>query len=188
MSTDASTPDPARALATEHLWDMHTPRYLAVVAVGSLVPAVLLAPLFQWATSPEFAGAAGLGKCYLIAVMPLAVMLAFVVPIYSDMSSGAYLRRTRFRFSLFADRIELRDGHDAVLGDTADGSLRVRAINKWLGRQMVGAVQLVYRGGLITVTPSNSVAPAPGQPAERQLGRWHSVSSGVYAHLLRFAS
>ena len=183
-----TTHTPRSALATESIWELHGLHYWIALAASSLIPAAVVALPFQWAAGPDFAGAVGLGRCFLILAMLFGLIMAFALPFWADQPGSRYLRRTLYRFAVFEHGAELRDGHGAVLGETANGTLRVTSINKWSGRQMVGAVRIEHRGGMLTLTPRNTVAPAPGQPATPDGGRWQTVTNTMYAQLLRFAS
>lgn len=184
-----TTQTPRSALATETIWELHGLHYWIALAASSLIPAAVIAPLFQWAVGPDFAGVAGLGRCFLILAMLLGLIMAVALPFWADQPGPRYLKRTLYRFAVFEHGVELRDGHGAVLGETANGTLRVTSINRWGGRrQMTGAVRIEHRGGVLTLTPMNPVAPAPGQPVTPDGGRWHAVADTMYAQLLRFAS
>jgi hypothetical protein len=190
VSTDESAPPPAPTpLATQSHWELHAPHYWIVVAAFTLIPAALLAPLFQWVVGrPDLAGVVGLGKCFLTLVTIIGIVVACVVFFWSDQPGAGYLRRPLYRVSVFEHGVELRDGHDAVLGVTANGTLRVASVNIQIGQQMSGAAQLVHRGGMITLRPARTLAPSPGQPAVPHHGRWISVADDMYAQVLRFAS
>jgi hypothetical protein len=189
VSTDKSATNPAPiALATEWDWELHTRRYWTVVAAYTLIPAALLAPLMQWLGPPELAGVVGLGQYFLILATFIGMGVAWAVSSWADRSGGEYLKRRLCCVSVFAHGVELRDGHGAVLGETANGTLRVSSVNVQRGQHLAGAAQLVHRGGVLTLTPRSAVAPWPGQPAVSQYGRWITVASDLYAQALRFAS
>ena len=157
-----------------------------VVAVGSLLPAAILAPILYSTGVTRLVTVAGLLQVFASLAMTFAFLVAIGVCVALFTGDGGPFMRPRFRFALLADAVELRDGQGNVLGATADGTLRVTSINLHFGRSMVGGVRLDHRGGTMLLTPRNPVAPWPGMTAVA--GAWVAVSNATYEALLRHAA
>ncbi|WP_434416141.1 hypothetical protein [Nannocystis pusilla] len=173
----------APALATETITETNWSRFLVVSTLWILIPAVILAPVLQWALPvPELT----LWKSF----RGLLNLLFFVVPIavfvHGSRPGVEYLKHTICRIEVFEHGVEIRDGQGALLGETADGSARVSRANLGTNRGMYGAVLVEYRGGKLLVTPSPFVGAYPGLPATH--GIWRPVPQATYQLLLRLAA
>lgn len=188
VSTNTNAPQDVRpALAREIVWETHARRFWLAVVAGSLVPAALFAPLLQWAVSPELPGVEGLLTCFAGTAAVFAAFAVVVLTILLGSPGTEYFKRTNFCFALFEHGVELRDGEGKMLGETANGTLRVLSVNVQMGRQMVGAVRLVHRGGAFLLFPKQSVAPWPGMVASPFLAPYCSVANAAYERVLGFA-
>jgi len=156
------------------------------VAVGSLLPAAILAPILHSTGVTRLVTVGGLGQIFMALATTFGFLVTIALCVQLVISNAGFLMRPRLRFELLADAVELRDGQGNVLGATADGTLKVTNINLHFGRSMVGAVRLEHRGGTLLLTPQNPVAPWPGMPA--MSGVWVGVGNATYAALLRHAA
>lgn len=180
------TTEPAQqgfALATERLWETHWPHFLIVSTVAIVGLAAVLSPLLLLLGVPEL----GLWRSFT----GVAKLLFFIVPMVVILRAGQpgaqYLKRTICRFDVFEDRVEVYDGADVRVGDTRDGSLRVTRSNVRIAKGgLIGAVMLDYRGGSVTVSPTESVGAFEGLPASTG-STWRTVPDATYRMLLRYA-
>lgn len=173
----------APALATETFTDTNWSRFLWVSALGILIPALILAPLLQWALPDAeltlWRAFGGLLNVLLV-LMPAAVIW------HGGRPGVGYLKRTNCRIDVYAHGVELRDGQGALLGETANGTLRVARANLGTNRGMYGAVSVEHGGGKVVLTPPEFVGAYPGLPSI--FGTWRVVPEAMYQLLLRFAA
>ncbi|MDC0721817.1 hypothetical protein [Nannocystis bainbridge] len=183
MTTNAASPGAARpALARETVWETNAVRFVLAVAVCSLVPAAAFAPLVRW-QDPSLP----LVACFAAPAVVFAFAALIVLFAILGRPEMASFRRTLYRFELFEHGVELRDGHGAILGETANGSLRVVRCNVWFGQKMVAGARLEHRGGALLLLPNPSLAPWPGLPAVPFLAPYFSVADAVYTRVLTLA-
>ncbi|WP_434420267.1 hypothetical protein [Nannocystis pusilla] len=163
MTTNAASPREVRPpLVREILWETDMTRSLLAVAVPAAV--------FAWAVDWVFA----------------FVLFEFAAWSVLTMCLG-FFRRTLYCFELFEHGIELRDGHGAILGETANGTLRVVRCNVQMRRQMESGVRLEHHGGTFLLLPNPALAPWPGMPAVPWAPPYVLIAGAAYQRVLALA-
>lgn len=183
VTTNAASPRDVRpALARAIVWETDAKRFSLAVAVCSLIPAAVFAPILHWRT-PDLP----LLTCFAAPAVVFAFAALIVLLIFLERPEMASFRRTLYRFELFEHGVELRDGHGAILGETANGTLRVVRCNVWFGRQMVDGARLEHHGGTFLLLPNPTLAPSPGMPAVPFVSPHLSIAGAAYQHVLALA-
>ncbi|MDC0723650.1 hypothetical protein [Nannocystis bainbridge] len=170
------------AIATETILETDWRRVGMVVAIGTVVPATVGAPFWQ----AFMADTGGLLNAFQALARTLFFVMGGLIVVWLMVPGATYIRRTAIRIDLFEHGVELRDAAGAVLGQTADGSLRVTHANLRSTKSMLGGLRLDHRGGALLISPNPTLAPWPGQAA--QDGMWHFVSGPMYEGLRRLAA
>ncbi|MCY1055629.1 hypothetical protein [Nannocystis sp. SCPEA4] len=146
----------------EILWETDLKRFSLAVAVPAAV--------FAWVVDWVFA----------------FVLFVFAAEAVLTMFLG-FFRRTLYCLELFEHGIELRDGHGAILGETANATLRVVRCNVQMRRQMVSGVRLEHHGGTFLLPANPALAPWPGMPAVPFVAPYVSIAGAAYQHVLALA-
>jgi hypothetical protein len=151
-------------------------------------PSVVLAPVLQYVASPQLDGIDGLVRAFVASVQVLGFFAGLCLALFLALASSTALLRVCYTFEASGHGVALRDDQGKLLGDTADGSLRVTNINVATTKSMVGGLRLEYRGGSFLVLPKQLVAPSPGMTATPGTFTTRTVSNAMYARLLHHAA
>lgn len=193
MTNPSAAPAPAGSpLAAEPVWETDWSRFLRTLVLWTLLPSVVLAPAMQYAFSPQLDGVEGLLRAFFGLVQGLGFVVGLVLAgqlLVAGMGpGGSALLRVCFVFEASEHGVALRDSRGNLLGDTADGSLRVTGINVQAGRGMHGGLRLEHRGDSFIVLPKQFVAPSPGMTATPTSFTTRTVSNAMYERLRRHAA
>lgn len=183
VTTDAASPRDARpALAREIVWETDVKRFSLAIAVCSLIPAAVFAPILHWQV-PDLP----LMACFATPAVVFAFAAMIVLLVFLGRPEMAPFRRTTYCFELFEHGAELRDGHGALLGETANGTMRPVRCNVWFGQRMVGGARLEHRRGTFLLLPKPTIAPWPGMTAVPFVAPYVSIADPAYRHVLALA-
>ncbi|MCY0988619.1 hypothetical protein OV203_15910 [Nannocystis sp. ILAH1] len=188
MSTTSPSAAPAPPPVAEPVWETDWARFFRALALWTLIPSAVLAPVLQYVTSPQLDGIGGLVRAFVASVQVLGFATGLCLALILAVSSSTALLRVCYTFEASEHGVALRDDQGKPLGDTADGSLRVTNINVATTKSMVGGLRLEHRGGSFLVLPKQFVAPSPGMTATSGTLTTRTVSNAMYDRLLRHAA